>query len=108
MGRREKGRALARYLLGHSGIPFISWDGVGITSPNPYQFDVTTSRNIRNWSQKINVPYEGGKIRAVIRYDADIGGGVESAWVAMDLKTFVELLKAHYDHVVEPRVRDGE
>jgi len=97
MGRREeKGRAVARYILGHSGIPSVSWEkGQNIEAPPPYRFHVTTSRSLDLFKRALEERIVG-RINIVIRYDGDIPE-LEDAWVGMRLSEFVPLLQAHYE-----------
>lgn len=111
MGERTtKGRALARYLLGHTGIPFLSWDGSTggtITAPYPYQIDVSTAASNEAWRLRMMADYDHSKLRFIIRYDNKFKT-IDDAMVAMDMRTFVQLMKTHYETVVEPRLKDGE
>lgn len=95
--RRDKGRALARYLTGSTGIPFLTWDGLHneINAPWPYHIEVTTSRSLGNWHDLIR-GIDGDAPHMVIRYDNSLPD-VSHAWVAMSLSGFVPLLTAHYN-----------
>lgn len=102
--RRDKGLALARYLLGNTGIPMLSWDGVVscIDAPPPYHISVTTSRKLGNWHDNIreSVP---GELSIAIRYDNGMPS-LDQAWVGMQLRSFLPLLTAHYESI-RPRVQ---
>lgn len=95
--RRDKGKAITRYLTGSTGIPFLLWDGIqnAIEAPAPYKIDVTTSRSLENWHNLIR-SIEGDKPVMAIRYDNTLPD-VSHAWVAMKLGGFVPLLTAHYN-----------
>lgn len=108
MGARlDKGRATARYLLGHTGIPGLAFAGSSndIISPLPYFMDVTTSRKLSDWHESIASLSGTGSMghHIAIRYDNNMAS-VADAWVGMTLHQFVPLLTAHYDHVVRPRL----
>lgn len=93
--RRDKGKALNRYLTGTTGIPMLMWDGSGIQAPSPYKIDVTTSRSLDNWHRLIR-EITDDKPHMVIRYDNTLPD-VSHAWVAMKLSGFVPLLTTHYE-----------
>lgn len=95
--RRDKGRALTRYLTGSTGIPFLHWDGINgcIDAPHPYVIDVTTSRALANWHDLIR-DIKDDTQHMVIRYDNSLPD-VSHAWVAMKLSGFTPLLTAHYN-----------
>lgn len=94
--RRDKGKAVARYLTGRTGIPSLHWAGVdnSIDAPAPYVIDLTTSRKLQNWHDSIRE--EGQGIRIAIRYDGSMDS-VEQAWVGISLRDFAPLLQAHYE-----------
>lgn len=97
MGKRtDKGNALTRYLTGHTGIPFLKWDGVfgSIDAPAPYEIDVTTSRKLQSWHDLLRE--EKPSVHIVIRYDNGMDS-LEQAWVGIRLKDFAPLLQAHYE-----------
>lgn len=96
--RADKGRALARYITGTTGIPFVAWEGTGIASPYPYQVSVTTSRALVNWHRDIH-ELSSDKPHMAIRYDNSLPD-VSHAWVAMTLGGFAPLWKAHYDTTI--------
>lgn len=102
--RADKGRALASYLTGHTGIPLLAWDGMRgrIDAPPPYTITVTTSRKLQNWHDDIRESLPGG-LSIAIRYDNGMPS-LDQAWVGMQLHTFVPLLTAHYDSI-QDRVR---
>lgn len=95
--RRDKGNALARYLTGTTGIPFIRWEGTTLEAPSPYLIDVTTSRSLENWHNLIRNMGET-KPHMAIRYDNTLPD-VSQAWVAMKLNGFTPLLTAHYESI---------
>lgn len=98
MGERStKGKALTRYLTGHTGIPFLNWSDGIIDAPHPYLIRVTTSRKLQNWYDLIRTMPED-KISMSIRYDNDLPS-VEQAWVGMQLRPFVRLLECHYNTI---------
>ena len=102
--RTDKGRALTRYMTGHTGIPMLAWDGMRgrIDAPPPYVIDVTTARKLQEWHDAIREsPVDSTHM--AIRYDLGMSG-VEDAWVGMRLRAFVPLLAAHYDSI-RPRVQ---
>lgn len=97
--RRDKGRALARYMLGGTGIPYITWDGASnaLTAPPPYRIEMTTSRSLENWHDTIR-GITGDSPHMAIRYDNSLPD-VSQAWVAMKLSGFLPLLTAHYETI---------
>lgn len=100
MGERtNKGRALSRYLTGHTGIPFLTWNGLqsSIDAPYPYIIEVTTSRKLQHWTDHIKAMPED-RIGMSIRYDNDLPS-VEQAWVGMQLRSFSALLECHYNTI---------
>lgn len=96
--RRDKGLAIARYLTGASGVPFLSWDGADsrIAAPAPYSFDVTTSRKLQHWTDNILMDAPG--LHFSIRYDGTLPS-VDKAWIATTLDRFAPLLQAHYETI---------
>lgn len=97
--RTDKGKALARYLTGHTGIPLLAWNGgQGIVdAPPPYRIEVKTARKLDDWHDAIrHAPSEG--VAMAIRYDYSVPT-LEEAWVGMQLRTFVPLLTAHYESI---------
>lgn len=96
--RATKGNALARYLTGSTGIPFISWDGHDsrVNMPSPYSVDVTTARKLQVWHDNIRSDVPDHMIHASVRYDM-MFDSIEQAWVGMNLRSFSTLLATHYD-----------
>jgi hypothetical protein len=96
--RADKGRRLANYLTGHTGIPFISWEGnYGIKMPAPYSLSLTTSRALQNWQDDIKaLPLD--RPHMAVRYDNALPD-MDHAWVAMNLSGFIPLLVAHYNTI---------
>lgn len=97
--RSDKTRAVVRFLISRSGIPLISWDGIGnkIDAPPPFGFVISTDGAAWRFFQYVKeLPSEG--IHAAIRYDAHIDG-VNNAVVGMSLETFATLLESHYNTV---------
>jgi hypothetical protein len=94
--RRDKGKAVTRYLTGSTGIPSLHWEGMGnsIEAPSPYVIDLTTARKLENWHEILRT--EGPGIRIAIRYDGSLDS-VEQAWVGLSLRDFAPMLKAHYE-----------
>lgn len=95
MKRRDKGRAVARYLTASTGIPLLTFDGATnrIDGPPPYRFRLVT--DAANWRvfqavRETNDP--------VIRYDKFVED-VSSAYVVMKLSTFATLLGTHYNSI---------
>jgi hypothetical protein len=97
--RTDKGLALARYLTGSTGIPFMSWDGAHsrIAAPSPYVIDVTTSKKLENWHNLLRA-IDGPNPVMAIRYDNGLPD-VSHAWVGMKLMAFAPLLTAHYNSI---------
>lgn len=102
--RTDKGKALTRYLTGHTGIPMLTWDGLQsrIDAPPPYLIDVTTSRKLENWHALLREQLPGG-LSIAIRYDNGMPS-LDQAWVGMQLRSFLPLLTAHYESI-RPRVQ---
>ena len=93
--RADKGRAIVRYLLGHTGIPALRWTPNGVESPPPYNITILTAARMEDWRIAMNARPKSG-INIVVRYDGYVDG-LENAWVGMRLSEFVPLLKLHYD-----------
>lgn len=88
--RRDKGMAVARYLTGETGIPFIRWDYGGLHAPHPLRLDLQTEAT--NWKYWKAVHALGTEdISAVIRYDAYIES-IPDAVVTTKLATFTRML----------------
>lgn len=99
MKRADKTRAVVRFLISRTGIPLISWDGIGnkIDAPPPFGFVMSTDAAGWRFFQYVReLPRDG--IHAVVRYDAHIDG-VNNAVVGMSLETFATLLESHYNRV---------
>lgn len=99
MKRSDKTRAVVRFLISRTGIPLISWDGIGnkIDAPPPFGFVMSTDAAGWRFFQYVKeLPRDG--IHAVVRYDAHIDG-VNNAVVGMSLETFAILLESHYNRV---------
>lgn len=97
--RADKGRSLARYLVGHSGIPLLTWNGLlgQVDAPYPYVIPVTTGRKLDHWHTAIRALPED-RIGIAIRYDNSLPS-IDQAWVGMQLRPFTTLLTAHYDTI---------
>lgn len=96
--RANKGNAIARYLLGRTGIVGISWDSAtgSISMPYPYQIDLTTSRKLQNWHDRLaSYPSQPTPIHACVRYDNGMED-ITNAWVGMKIDPFIEMLSAHH------------
>lgn len=97
MSRADKGRAIARYLTGSSGIPLISWDTASgdLLAPSPYFFTATTdAASWRFWEKVKDLPDK--KVSAVIRYDKWIDNTADAV-AGIRLSTLGVLLSAHYE-----------
>lgn len=93
--RRDKGMAVARYILGTTGIPGISWASGSIQSPPPYAIDLLTGRKLQWWHDRIASYDNEPGMRFAVRYDNGMGP-ITSAWVGMNITAFTELLAAHH------------
>lgn len=94
--RDEKGKAIARYILGHTGIPTLAWTrGGNMEAPPPYRIRVVTDRSLDRFRLTLE-ERTSGRLNIVVRYDGDIPE-LEDAWVGMRLSDFVQLLQAHYE-----------
>jgi hypothetical protein len=102
--RRDKARAITRYLSGHSAIPtlYLDPDNTIISGPPPYGFRLSTDRNSVRFFHYIKEAPRGG-INPVIRYDGEIPE-LEDAIVGIRLSEFVQLIAAHYKSI-EDRVQ---
>ena len=106
--RANKGNAIARYMLGNTGIPGISWNSTtgSISMPYPYIIDLTTSRKLQNWHDRLaSYPEAASPIHACIRYDNGMDG-IPSAWVGIKIDPFIQLITAHHESLV--RNTEGE
>lgn len=95
--RADKGRSVAKYIGGHTGMPFVRWDNNGLHSPAPYRFDLTTSKKLDNWHNQLREPRTNG-LYAAIRYDYTVPT-LNDAWVGMHLDDYVTLLTSHYESI---------
>lgn len=103
MGRRsDKGRAIARYLTGRTGVPFIRWENNGIAAPYPYVIHAITDMKIERFREALNKPTQG--LNIVVRYDGLIND-LNDAWVGMRLDDFVVLMQAHYESI-QDRIKE--
>lgn len=97
--RSEKGTRIARYITGHAGISDVRYSmdhgRVLIDLPAPYGTEVTTDRVSDRFFKSIRDNADNG-LSFTIRYDGTIDG-VDNAYVGMTLRTFTQLLKAHYE-----------
>lgn len=102
--RRDKARAVTRYLSGHSAIPTLYLDGATniISGPPPYGFRIVTDRSSPRFFGYIKSAPRGG-INPVIRYDGEIDN-LEDAIVGIRLSEFVQLIAEHYKSI-EDRVQ---
>lgn len=100
MKRKDKGKAVTRYLGAVSGIPTLYFNAENnhIDAPPPYRLAVTTDAAWWRLSSYLRDMPEDG-IAAVIRYDGFIEGGVDQAIACMRLSTFATLLGSHYDSI---------
>ena len=106
MKRKDKILAVRRYITAYSGIPVITWDGVGnaLEAPYPYGFIVSTDRSNNRFIQ-IGRGLNQNTMSSVVRYDADIDH-VGQALVLTHLQQYASLLKTHYE--VHQRPTEGE
>lgn len=97
MDRKEKGKAVTRYIGAVTGIPtlFFNPSSNHIDAPPPYYLAVSTDAAWWRVPKYLNELPED-QISAVVRYDGFIKGGVEEAIVATRLSTFAKLLECHY------------
>jgi len=100
--RNDKGRAVTRYLTGHTGIPSLAWDGSTsmITAPPPYKPFVSTDNAWWRFRQYLDLREDTVGIPFVVRYDKTING-VDKAIVGIHLDNFADLVKAHYETITD-------
>lgn len=95
MGKRsDKGNAIARFILGNTGMPGVSWNQDVLSCPAPYSMSTTTGLTVAHWTDRIRVEHQ--RMHIAIRYNYSMDS-VANAWVGMQLHQFVPILKAHYD-----------
>lgn len=96
MKRSDKGKALVRYITGHTGIPMLHFDGRdnSIAAPNPYSIKVITDTHWWRFSEQVRAANDQSGIPFVIRYDGYIQG-VDNAIVGTNLRSFAQLLEAY-------------
>lgn len=94
--RRDKMRAVTRYLTAHTGIPLISWDGSSalLDVPWPYAIIVSTDAKVQRWREALGL-LPRNRMRASIRYDKWIDD-IDDAEVVLPLSDYVRLLHTHY------------
>lgn len=97
MSRTNKGKSVARYLTGHSGIPNLSYDPSAqeVKAPYPYSLALTTDATAWRFFHYVK-ELDEKSISAVIRYDKYLES-VDQAVVAMKLGGFATILGAHYE-----------
>jgi hypothetical protein len=100
MKRSLKGSVIAKFLTGHTGIPFLRWNGETSTvdAPPPYFIKVTTDAASWRFFQAVKDCPDG--VSFVVRYDNFIDG-IEDAVVGMRLSSFVSLLETHYNTIAD-------
>jgi hypothetical protein len=102
MSRVERGRRVARYLTGHTGIPNLRYEfGQGILAPYPYLIQVTSATAGWRFFQDIAEMPED-RIGMVIRNDAFLES-IDSSVVGIKLHAFCKLMEAHYK-TIEDRI----
>lgn len=97
MKRAEKVRAVARYLTGHTGIPFIKEipHQNRLETPRPYAVLVTTDGSLqRFWAAGYEL--ERDLISFAVRFDNRLQQ-VDDSMVLMRLSEFVKLLAVYHD-----------
>ena len=97
MKRAEKVRAVARYLLGNTGIPFIKEipQQNQLEMPRPYAALVTTDGSLqRFWAS--GYALERDLISFAVRFDNRLQQ-VDDSLVLMRLDNFVKLLAAYHE-----------
>lgn len=97
--RQDKGRAVARYIVGNAGIPMVTWTTDGLEAPYPYQLLLTTGRKLEDWHEILRGPMST-RIKLAIRFDNSLPD-VSAAWVGMSLEDACILLDAHYRAISE-------
>lgn len=98
MKRGDKGKAVARYLTGHTGIPGLRFDGVQsiVEAPRPYSIDVVTDAKWTRFGDKVKATSNVSGLPFVVRYDAYIDS-VDTAIVGCNLHTFSVLLHRYHN-----------
>jgi hypothetical protein len=100
--RRDRGLAVARYVVGASGIPGVRWTGqIPLDAPYPYQLGLTTSRVHVHWTDAI-AELDPKRVGGIIKYDGSIPD-IPSAMVGMRLDHFCSLIGMHYEQHVKGR-----
>lgn len=101
MKRKDKGKAVTRYIGAVSGIPTLHFDPASnhIDAPPPYRLAVSTDGAWWRLAAYLkDLPEDA--ISAVVRYDGFLTeGGVDNAIVATRLSTFATLLECHYNSI---------
>ena len=99
-GKRDKGMALARYLVGHAGIPGLAWNHSlsQVDAPFPYIVVVETQRNLDPWHAMLRTDGPADRLKMSILYHYGMDS-LDQAWVGMQLKPFTTLLTTHYDTI---------
>lgn len=97
MRRNDKGKAVSRFLTGHTGIPFLRYDYLNniVEAPSPYSISMTTSGEWWRFGEHVKKTQDMTGLPFVVRYDAHIDG-VDNAVVGCTLNTFAQLL-AEYE-----------
>lgn len=105
MNRRDKGKAVTRYIATRTGIPSLFFDVTSnaIDAPPPYQFAVSTDGAWWRTAAYLN-GMRDDRLGAVVRYDKFLEGGIDNAIVCMRLSAFVTILESHYN-TIQDRVQ---
>jgi len=100
--RSTKGKAVTRYLTGHTGIPLLTWNGENntITAPAPYEPYVSTDGAWWRFRQYLDERQESTGIPFVVRYDGSIEN-VDTAIVGIRLRHFAPVLAEHYKSIAD-------
>lgn len=103
----DKGKRVARYLTGRTGIPSLHATGWArsIDAPYPLTIRLTTDRATWRFFEAVKATDGQPTLGIVIRVDAD--NTLEASPVGMTLNTLAELLRVYYEAVIEPRERAG-
>jgi hypothetical protein len=108
MKRKDKIRAVKRYIVANTGIPGIMEDGntSDLLAPWPYKIRVSTSHSMDRINKYVRLEARRDMIDFAVRYDMDIET-VDSAIVHIPLETFTQILSVYHQHITEGRETDA-
>jgi hypothetical protein len=93
IGRLEKGKRIARFLTGVTGLIGLNYQyhSNEVSVPKPHRVTLSTHRSNELFMQMVRKLGDEEGMPVVVRYDGDYGS-VDEATVSMTLRTYAEFL----------------